>query len=154
MAIHMAGNYMFVRPDQKHFIVASNFTNYFEIGDKSSTQYYLEARVEDDEFLVNGRLYVPGCEDWCEIADNLPTGGPCAKTVLQNGYRVEDSNGDLILEILVSQNGLQCNISGTVYDENGTVVADGGSNGFDIHHGPAVIGKSGSARGIVIGGTA
>ena len=151
MPVHMSGNYMFVNPGQKHFVVASNFTNYFEIGSKVLTTYYLEARIEDDEFIINGNLYVPSCDDWCQIRNNLPIGGKCTKRVLPNGYRIEDSRGKLILEMTKSQDGLQCNISGTIYDGNGTVVATGTNKGFDISHGPAVIGKLGNSRGIVIG---
>lgn len=151
MPIHMSGNYIFVGPGQKHYVVASNFTNYFEIGTRSVTAYYLEGRIENNEFIVNGRLFVPGCNDWCEIRNNMPTGGLCTKIVTPHGYRIDDSSGNTILELSAPPNGLQCIVSGKIFDSNGEIVAAGDSAGLNINRGPAVIGKSGNARGIVVG---
>lgn len=151
MGIHMAGNYLFVGPNEKHFLVASNYVNYWEIGDPSGESYYLEARIENGEFLINGRLHISGCTEWCEIKDNMPVGGACSKSSLPNGYRVTDSDGNVILDMTVSQDGLQCRVVGTIFDSDGSIVAEGTDAGMTIHRGPAVLGKSGSARGIVIG---
>ena len=80
----------------------------------------------------------------------MPTGGQCTKVVLPTGYRVSDNTGRTVIEMVLRQQDLQCNITGIIYDEVGTVVAEGSDNGFTIHHGPAVLGKSGNSRGIVI----
>ena len=67
MSVLMKDSYIFVQPGQKAFKIASNFTNYLEIGAKGITDFYLEAKVENDEFIFNAIIYDPKAKEFCRI---------------------------------------------------------------------------------------
>lgn len=149
MSVVMKDNYIFVRPGEKAFKVASNYTNYLEVGQLGVTNYYIEARVEGEEFLINASFPEPYSEQLVEVVDNVPQSSELTRKILTNGYRIEDPNGRLVLGLEVLEKDV-CVIRGAVYDSNGEIVAESRDDDFVIHHGPAVIGKSGEARGIVL----
>lgn len=149
MPITMRGNWIFVEPGQKHIKVASNFTNYLELGDSNRTAYYLEARVEDDEVLVNAILLDSTGTEVCRITNNFPKTDGCSKEMTPSGYRFLDASGMPILEI-VAQGDL-CLFRGTIYERSGEVVARDEGDDFLVFQGPAVLGLKDGARGIVIG---
>lgn len=147
MPIVMSGNYIFVRPGEKCYKIASNFTNYVEVGLPGGTEYYLEARIESDSFVLNGILWGPGGTP-INLRDNFPDGPASRRQVLPNGYRILAQDGQPLLGIEVV--GDVCLIRGRLLDKDGAVIAEESGDDFLIHRGPAVLGKSGGSRGIVL----
>jgi len=145
----MKGNYIFVRPGEKMFGVASNFTNYLELGVRGVTAYYLEAKIENNEFLINATLLDHSGKSACEVANNFPEGSGCRKEMTPQGYRICNQAGDLLLGIEVT--GDVCLLKGTVYGPNGDIIAQDQADEFLVYRGPAVLGRSGGSRGIVLG---
>ena len=148
MSIVMTGNYIFVQGGEKAFKVASNFTNYLELGAQGITGYYLEARVENNEFLINATLLDPRGEIVCRIVNNFPERPECRKEMTPNGYRITSVSGELLLGI--EAHGNVCLLRGRVYETNGGIVAEDKGDDFLVYHGPAVLGKSGTSLGIVL----
>ena len=148
MPVIMRDNYMFVLPGERAFKVTSNFTNYVELGAKGLTHYYLEGKVENDEFVINASLLDSQGKPSCHIVNNFPQGPGCRREMTPNGYRIVSDSGELVLAIEVRDS--VCLLQGTVYDFNGRIVAQHMDQDFLVFQGPAVLGKSGSARGIVL----
>jgi hypothetical protein len=149
MAVVMKNNYIFVQPGEKAFKVASNYTNYVELGQPGITDYALQARVQDDEFVINADFVDPEGRERVNVAENVPQSSGLSRRMLVNGYRIEDEAGRLVLGLEVLPDDV-CVIRGAVYDSRGDVVAESRDDDFIIHRGPAVIGKSGDAQGIVL----
>ena len=148
MPVFMRGNYIFVEPGRKCFEVSSNFTNYLELGIQGITKYYLEAKIENDEFKISGILLDKDGEILCRLKDNfIETSGGCNKEMTRYGYRIKNKDGKLVLEIQV-ENDLICHLKGTIYGESGEIIAQDREGEFIILKGPAIIGKSGNAIGI------
>ena len=56
----LAGNLINVRPGEPAFAVSTNLCDWFELGDRAGTDYWLEGNiVGSGEFVFNGRLYLP-----------------------------------------------------------------------------------------------
>lgn len=149
MSVVMKGNYIFVRPGEKAFKVASNYTNYLELGARGITDYYLEARVGNGEFLINATLLDLHGKVSCRIVQNFPDKSECRKEMTPYGYRMLSSSDELLLGIEAREN--ICLLRGTIYDGKGGIVAQDKEDDFLIYHGPAILGKSGSSLGIVLG---
>ena len=149
MPVTMSNSYFFVQPGSKAFQVATNFTNYLELGTQSSEpDYYLEARINEDEFLIAAVLWEPNTGSLLRIVDNFPEGPAWSRQMLPNGWRIVDQTGKLMLGLEVE--GQICHIRGKLTAKDGSIVAEDSNNDFLIHHGPAVIGRSGGAIGILI----
>ena len=148
MSVTLSGNYVFAQRGEKAFKVASNFTNYIELGAKGITHYYLEGKIEGDEFVINATLLDAQGKASCNIVNNFPLGSDCTKDMTPNGYRIQSETGELILSIEVDDK--ICLLRGTIYDSVGGIVAKYQDEDFLVFQGPAVLGKSGSARGIVL----
>jgi len=148
MPVFMRGNYIFVEPGRKCFEVSSNFTNYLELGIQGITEYYLEAKIENNEFKISGTLLDKNGELLCRLKDNfIEASKGCNKEMTPYGYRIKDKDGTLVFEIQ-AENDLICHLKGTIYGESGEVVAQDREGEFIILKGPAIIGKSGNAIGI------
>jgi hypothetical protein len=148
MPVFMRGNYIFVEPGRKCFEVSSNVTNYLELGIQGITKYYLEAKIENNEFKISGTLLDKNGELLCRLKDNfIEASEGCNKEMTPYGYRIKDKDGNLVFEIQV-ENDLICHLKGTIYGESGEVVAQDREGEFIILKGPAIIGKSGNAIGI------
>jgi len=148
MPVFMRENYIFVEPGRKCFEVSSNFTNYLELGIQVITKYYLEARIENDEFRISGALLDKNGEVFCRLKDNfIEVSKSCNKEMTPYGYRIKDEDGNLVFEIQ-AEDDLVCHLKGTIYGESGEVVAQDRGGEFIILKGPAIIGKSGNAIGI------
>jgi len=146
--VFMRGNYIFVEPGRKCFEVSSNFTNYLELGIQGITEYYLEAKIENNEFKISGTLLDKNGELLCRLKDNfIEASKGCNKEMTPYGYRIKDKDGTLVFEIQ-AENDLICHLKGTIYGESGEVVAQDREGEFIILKGPAIIGKSGNAIGI------
>lgn len=148
MSVAIKNSYIFVEPGRKAFKVASNFTNYIELGIKEITEYYLEAKIENDSFVINAILLDSHGKSACRVVNNFPDRSNCRKEMTRNGYLIFSPSGELILGIEVQ--GAVCFLKGTIYDSKGRIVATEKENDFLIFQGPAVIGKIGSSLGIVL----
>jgi len=147
--MQISGNYLFVQPGQKAYKVSSNFTNYLELGVADITEYYLEARVENDAFLINAVLRDSDGAEACRVIDSFPQGPECRREMTLTGYNIFDRLDRPVLGIAVDDN--ICVLQGTIYDADGLIVAKTVENDFQIYRGPAVLGKSNGARGMVLG---
>lgn len=147
MSVLMKDSYIFVQPGQKAFKIASNFTNYLEIGAKGITDFYLEAKVENDEFIFNAIIYDPKSKEYCRIINNFPEKSEFRKEMTLYGYNIFSKTGELLFGIEAQEE--ICYLKGKIYSANGEVVAEGKDNDYLIYRGPATIGKLGNSRGIV-----
>ncbi len=146
----ITGSYFFVRPDQKRYEISSNFANYLELGTKSITPYYLEARIENDEFKISGRLLGTIGEVLCELKDNfIQATTNCTKEMTAYGYRIKNAQQNMIFEIRVE--GQICHLQGIIYSSSGEIIAKGNETTFVILKGPATIGKINNSVGLRIG---
>lgn len=144
----MKGNYIFVQPGNKCFEVSSNFTNYLELGIRGITKYYLETKIEDEEFIISGILLDNNGEILCRLNDNfIESSEGCNKEMTQYGYRIKDNDGNIVFEIQV-KNDFICHLRGIIYGESGEIIAQDREGEFIILKGPAIIGKSGNSIGI------
>ena len=150
MSTMLKGNYIFVQRGQKAFKIASNITNYVELGVPGITDYHLEAKIEHDEFIINATLFNPNVKEPCRIVNSIPEKSDYQKVMTPHGYNFLDIGGELLLGIAVNEENL-CTLQGKIYDSSGRLIAEDKDSDFLIYHGPAVLGKSGSARGIFIG---
>lgn len=150
----LRGNYIFTEPGQKAFLAASNFVNYFSLGDPTKQSFYLEGKIEDGEFLLSGRLYREDGQFLCEIHNNRVAQGPGCKivSIKPGGYEIRGSEGQVHLRLVLKPEHNVCIVQGKLYDDTGHVVAEGDGQDLRIYKGPAILGKSGSSLGIVIGG--
>lgn len=148
MSAVLKGNYVYVQPGQKAFKVASNYTNYIELGVRGLTPYYFEGRIENDEFVINATLLDQHGRTVCEIVNNFPQGEGCRKKMTPYGYVIADGQGNHLIEIRVEEN--ICFLKGTVYGAGGEVIARDHNHDFLVYRGPLVLGKSGTSLGIVV----
>lgn len=148
MSVVVTGNYIFVQPGQKCFRVASNFTNYLQLGVKRVTEYYLEGRIDAGEFLINATLLDATGRKACQVVNNFPSGSGCRRQMTPNGYRILTASGELLLGIEL--NGHICSLKGSIYDGSGGIVAKDQGDDFLMFRGPAVLGKSNGSLGIVL----
>ena len=147
----LKGNYIFARPGEPAFLAASNFVNYLSLGDKAKGTFYLEARIENGEHKLSGRLWTKEGKFLCELRDNAIVSGECKVVpIKQGGYEVRAKGNQLQFSVRL-QDGKTCLIQGKFYDESGHLVAEGNRDDFRIFKGPAILGKSGASAGIVIG---
>jgi hypothetical protein len=148
MPIFMKGSFFFVEPGQKCFEISSNYTNYLEIGVQGTTRYYLEAKIENDEFRISGTLLDKAGGVLCRLENNfIETSEGCSKEMTKYGYRIRDNEGRQIFEIQTEKD-LVCHLRGTIYGDAGETVAQDREGSFVILRGPAIIGKSGNSVGI------
>ena len=119
------------------------------MGASEITDYYLEAMIKNGEFLVNARLLDSTGKHAVTINDSIPEKGTFEKKMTSVGYDVVAADGELLLGIQIDANQV-CHLRGKLYDSDGRVVAEESGTNFLVHRGPAVLGKSGNARGIVI----
>ena len=148
MPVVMSDNFIFVNPGQKAFKVASNFTNYVQLGLPSpDASYYLEARIENDQFLVDARLWEPDSQEYLSMANNLPKGPSWSRKMTRNGWLVVDRNDHTLLG--VEATGNICHLKGRIIDRDGTMIAEDAGDDFLIHRGPAILGRMGDAFGMV-----
>ncbi len=145
----MRGNRFFVRPGEKCYKVTSNLTNYLLVGSPGITEYYLEATIEADEYVLNAILLGPNGKRLCGIERNFPSEGEgCTKEMTPRGYRIRDASGSSVLEIEAWEE--YCIVRGRVYNAAGEIAAKDSGDDFLILKGPAVIGRSGNSIGMSI----
>jgi hypothetical protein len=149
----LRGNYIFVQPGEKAFKAASNLVNYLELGSIEDDKFYLIASIENNEFVVSARLFNSSGQELVEIKQNNIRHSPTAKIQFfpAGGYEIVDNTGGLIIRLkLMGALKNECLLQGKFYNEEGSLVAKGDDEDLRIYKAPAVLGKSGGARGIVI----
>ncbi|MDG6999435.1 MAG: hypothetical protein JRN15_10010 [Nitrososphaerota archaeon] len=149
MPVNLKGNFIFVQRGQPAYEVSSNYTNYIEIGNRDTTKYHLIATIEKDGFKISGRFLDSFGKELFVMRDNfIEPSSHCQKEMTKSGYRIKDEHGNLVFAIVVSVDNI-CHLKGTIYGESGEVVAAERNDSFVIAKGPAVLGKSGNALGLV-----
>jgi hypothetical protein len=152
MSLTLRGNRFFVKQDEKAFVVARNFTNYVELGVRGVTPYYLEARVVDNEFLIDAILLDQSGKFVCELVGNKVKPGRRNKSVYKrvtHGFNILSQQDESeILGMRIRQN--LCLLEGAIYGIKGEIIAKAQGADFLVFKGPAVIGKSGQSYGLVI----
>ncbi len=152
MGLTLRGNYLFVEEGQKAFVVAMNFTNYLELGVRAVTQYYLEARIENNDFLIDAVLLDQRGNFLCELVRNKPKpnrgNGKIYRKTAYGFSIVNEQDQSHIFGVRIRQN--RCLLEGIIYDGKGEVVAKSQGVDFLVYQGPAAIGKSGQSYGLVI----
>jgi len=148
----LSQNYLNVLPGNPAILVASNLCDYFELGHKASG-HWLEGNIikSSNDFVFNGRMYLPGGNNAGIIIDNfpkasLPKGWLKRPNMNSEGYELVDSNGTILFAYEVLPNKI-CHVTVNVYDADGTMVAESLPNEFIIHKGPAMIGRNGISIG-------
>jgi len=153
MPVYLKGNYIFTSPGKKAFLASSNFVNYIELGKKGITAYYLEAKIENNEFIVNGKLFDSKSNFLCTLKNNhLEEMHKKCRMVINNkgqGYRIFDEDNNVVIELFLKDLNT-CILRGTFYDDKGNIIAEGNEEDFLLYKGPAVLGKSNGSLGIVM----
>lgn len=143
----MTSNWINVQPGDPAFVIATNVCDWFELGSKQGADYWLEGQiVGNDEFLFNGRLFLPEAAVGGTIIDSFPH-GPAPRGWVKRP-RADDLGYDL-----VSQDGIVlfgyrvenhlCVVTVNLYAADGGLVAESLPNEFRLHRHPAMIGRGG-----------
>jgi hypothetical protein len=132
------------------FRVASNLMQYFELGTRSGSDYWLEARQvgpAPEEFLFNGRLYLPLSGVMGTVIDNFPKSPPPPgweqrRCVGFEGYELFDPDTGLVLFGYKVLNDI-CLVTTALHDRRGRTIAETKGDDFSVHVGPARLGRHG-----------
>ena len=133
------------------FRLASNKMQYFEIGARQSDTAWLEGIVTPagrrDEFLFNGRIYVPGVEARVVQFESFPKGpAPAGWRIIQHAADgghdlVSIETGDAIFGYKVDDG--VCVITTNIYGSSSELWAETADDDLLIHRGPARLGRHG-----------
>jgi hypothetical protein len=148
MARQMSGTYLLVQPGEPAYKVASNFTNYVQLGVRGSTDYYFEARIDDGRYVIDANLWDPSAERTVTVEDNHPTDVDVTRTDRSNGFDIVDGTGHVVLGLDVVD--LVAHLRGRIVTPTGDVVAEDDGDDFLIHHGPMVLGRSDGTHGVML----
>ena len=152
MSVQLKGNFIFAQPGEKCYKVSSNFVNYLQLGDPLSSGFYLEAKIEQNKFVVSSRLFDRDRNLLCEIRENHledKTPGCRFAPLPSGGYRIYDSRDRVVIELNLLEPNV-CVLKGEFYSSDGQFVARGDDEDLKVFRGPAILGKAGSAYGIVL----
>jgi len=152
----MRENWINVRPGDPAFLIGTNICEWFELGTRQGTDYWLQAEiVGNGEFLFNGRLFLPGRVDSGTIIDNFlkgpaPTGWTRRQRGDGQGYDLI-SNSDVLFGYRVVPTPIPgrnvashlCFVTVNIYDGKGRLVAESLPDEFRLHRHPAQIGRGG-----------
>ena len=149
MAHTFGGNRICVGDGDPCFVIATNLTNWFEIGTEHGDGHWLRAEIvgEDNDFIFNGRLFLPAGGGAGTIIDNFPK-GPIpdgwirVHNVRNEGYELVSKADDTVLfgyEIVDSR---YCHVAANIYGVGGQLVARTTKDDLQVHIGPATIGRT------------
>jgi hypothetical protein len=150
----MSNNWINVRPGDPALCISTNICDWFELGEPAGQDYWLEGEVVDDEFIFNGRLFLPGIAQAGTIIDNFPkgptpTGWTKRPRVDEEGYELE-SGGNILFGYRVADIALPggktariCFVTVNIYSAGGDLVAESLGDEFRLHRSPASIGRGG-----------
>jgi hypothetical protein len=160
----LANNWICATPGQPALVISTNITDCFELGRQQGTDYWLEAKVVDGEFLFNGRLFLSqaersaGTRSAGTIIDNFPKGpAPAGWTrhphVDEEGYDLKSDVtlfGYRVVPWQIPGTHIQsrlCLVTVNIYAADGGVVAESLPDQFLLHRSPANIGTQGISLG-------
>jgi hypothetical protein len=149
MPAMMSLNRINVRPGDPAFAIGTNLCEWFELGRKTGTDYWLEGDIvgTPPEFIFNGRIYMPGSSASGTVIDNfpkgpVPTGWIKRQRISANGYDLVDTNDKILFGYEVLENDI-CHVTVNIYTSDGTLVAETLADRFLLHRSPAKIGRGG-----------
>jgi hypothetical protein len=148
MAMEISGTYLAVQPGEPAYKVASNFTNYVELGARGRTDYYLEARIDDGRFVVDAVLQDPSTGRAVNVEDNVPTDSGVTRRDRPDGFDIVNGTGHVLLGLDID--GPVAHLRGRITTAAGEVVAEDDADDFLVHRGPMVLGRSDGAHGVML----
>jgi hypothetical protein len=139
------GGRFYVAEGAPAFLIASSLCNYFELGEKAGSDYWLEGEIAAaTDFVFNGRLFLPGGSASGTIIDNFPK-GPApdgwTKRPLLTGEGYELVAGEVSLfgyEVLTDR---VCKVAVKIFAMDGQVVAESTATDFVVRRGPGNVGR-------------
>lgn len=147
--VTMQHNFFNVGPNDRAFIVSSNFCDMFMLGEQSSDDFYLRGEMAgpEKEFIFNGRIFVPGLSEAGTIIDNFPRVRAPKGWVKRlqphgRGYQLVDDTSGVVLFGYRELDG-RCLVEARLFSKDGRLVAETAGSDFVIHLGPAQIGTGG-----------
>src|SRR5438105_1799485 len=152
----MRDNWINVRPGDPAFVIATNICEWFELGARQGTDYWLEAQiVGEGEFLFNGQLFLPSVAEEGTLIDNFPK-GPTPQGWTKRprvdgaGYELEKDGtvlfGYRVVATPIPGRNVEsrlCFVTVNLYDAKGGLVAESLPDEFRLHRHPAKIGRGG-----------
>ena len=139
-----------VRQGDAAIEIATNLTNWFELGTQAGDDYWLEGNiVGGSEFLFNGRLFLPNGAGGT-IIDNFPrNAAPAGWTKRQRvdgeGYELVSPNNIVLFGYRVVDR--ICHVEVNIYAADRGIVAESLADEFRIYRPPMRIGRGGIAWG-------
>ncbi len=121
-----------------YFDIGSTLCPYFEIGSQSGTDIWLEGLLvgPDEEYIFNGRLFIPGIAGTGTVIDNFPKspapqGWYIRKHVDEEGYDLVRQSSE---EVLFGYKtiGFTCFVTTNLYSQNGILVAKTTPTSLDV----------------------
>lgn len=143
----LAENWINVRRGQPAFVVSSNVCDWFEIGQRTGNDYWLEGSVVGDgEFVFNGRLFVRDGGGAGTMIDNFPrAAAPQGWTKHaqpdSEGYKLVADDGTVLFAYSIVDR--LCLVAANLYAANNDLIAESLPGEFRLHRGPARIGRNG-----------
>jgi hypothetical protein len=148
-------NWFNVRPGDAAFIIGTNACDWFDLGVRGGTDYWLEGEiVNGTEFLFNGRLFLPTPGQGGTIIDNFPKGPiPYGWTkrsrVDCTGYDLVSQNGTILFGYRAASylaagpqtESLIGLVTVNIYAADGGLVAESLPDQFVLLRHPATIGR-------------
>ena len=152
MPIMMRGN-IISEGNRNYFDIGSNQTPFFQIGLKQGDDLWLQGELAgpNEEFLFNGRLFVPGNINTGTIIDNFPKGPApngwyIRKFADQEGYELVSNDSEIVLFGFRVQ-GQLCIVTTNLIDKNGNIAVETNNMSLCVYGFPVRLGR----HGIVIG---
>jgi hypothetical protein len=148
-------NWFNVRPGDAAFTIGANACDWFDLGVRGGTDYWLEGEiVNGTEFLFNGRLFLPTPGQGGTIIDNFPKGPiPYGWTkrsrVDCTGYDLVSQNGTILFGYRAASylvagpqtESLIGLVTVNIYAADGGLVAESLPDQFVLLRHPATIGR-------------
>lgn len=144
MSVTLIGNITVREPGEKLFAISSDKAPFFEFGRRDGDDYWLEGLIIRDEFIFNGRLFLPEpATNFGTVIDNFPVGpAPAGWTkrprVDEPGYELVDASGTILLGYRVA--GDYCITTVNIFAKDGSLVAEALSDELRVLRMPAIIG--------------
>jgi hypothetical protein len=152
----MSGNWINVRPGDPALSIGTNVCEWFELGNRAGSDYWLEAAiVGGNEFLFNGRIFLANGSAAGTVIDNFPKGptpNGWTKRPRADGTGYElVSDGTVLFGYRVvgvpipgrSTASSICFVTVNIYNSKGELVAESLPDEFRLHKHPATIGRGG-----------
>jgi hypothetical protein len=140
-------NWIHIRPGSAAFILSNNACDYFELGERTGADHWLEGRIDPaDGFVFDGRVFPPDGGEPVSFRNfpkgEAPAGWTRAPLARGEGYElVRDGVVLFGFEVLA---GKLCRVLANIYAADGALVAESRDDRFEVRLGPALIGRNGA----------